>query len=131
MEVQDHLRQAANRFTSPFASVIFNEAAADEVSAPERAAMDRVIAWASSQEPRSLRAMALQIDRFLVPGMSGPSMLRLGRLMEERAPKAIALMPRLSRKHALLTRAAEIARIFSPAALERLAAALREESTRS
>lgn len=130
MEVQEQLREAAIRFTSPFANVIFNGEALEEVSPAERACVDRALTWVASLEPRALRAIALQIDRYLVAAMSGPSMLRLARLLEERAPTAIALMPRLSRKHALLTRAAEIARIFSPAALERLAAALREECIR-
>jgi hypothetical protein len=130
MDMPQQLREAANRFTSPFASVIFNEDAKDDVSDSERASVDRALAWVSTLDPRALGALAVQIDRVLVNAMSGPSMLRLGRLIEDKAPQAIALMPRLSRNHALLTRAAEIARIFSPAALERLARALREESAR-
>lgn len=129
--MQEQLHAAANRFTSPFASVIFNEEGAVDVTESERRSVERALTWVASLEPRALRAIALQMDRILVPAMSGPSMLRLGRLIEEKSPAVIGLMPRLSRHHAHLTRAAEIARIFSPAALERLARALREETNRT
>jgi len=111
-------------FQSDLANMLFDTAANPDRDAFESSLVERFRQAASVMSSADLRRHAGRIDERLFPHLSGRNFLAVAKLIELRAPSAVENMPRLKeyRRHA--SRAAELAQILSPAALDRVIEAL-------
>lgn len=111
-------------FQSDLANMLFDTPPNPDRDHFEADLVERFRGALSTMRSQDIVRHAARIDERLLPSLSGRNLLAVAKLIELRAPAAIALMPRLSdhRRHAM--KAAELAQILSPVALGRVIAAL-------
>lgn len=93
----------------------------------EREAVQRLRNWLKGATAAQIHAACSEIDGLLVAGLSGVYMLEVARDIEERAPEAIASMPKLLGHLSHLSRSSEIAQMLAPRNLAALTRALRDQ----
>lgn len=124
-----------SRFGSSLSKVLYEEAPGVEggfmPSEQERKLVDLLCARLRSADRQGLHAACMFLEQRVLPYLSGPSMLEVAQIIEEKAPEVIANIPRLAASKSHLRRAGEMSQAFSQENLARLAAAFREEATRA
>lgn len=122
----ESLRAPPARFQSELANVIFDAPAPPDRAAQEgRVTMDLLKAIDAMPSAKLFR-MAPYIDITFLGGtgeqakLSGANKLAVAKAIEARCPAAIPLMPNLGQDQERLRRAAHLARVLAPAALQRL-----------
>lgn len=120
-------------FSSRLADVLFGDKPAGDGPLIADEMVDRFEAWlaeiptASRQERHRLHILAAYIDKQLVAKLSGAHQLRFARIIEAKIPEIVVRMPTLDRREKHLRKSHELAEIFMPESLDRLAAAIQEE----
>jgi hypothetical protein len=120
------MRAPPARFQSDLANVIF-----DAPPPPERAAQESRVTRALLEAIESMTAaklfrLAPYIDVTFIGGpgdrskLSGSHKLAVAKAIEAKCPAAIALMPSLGQDQERLRKAAHLARVLAPSALNRL-----------
>lgn len=117
-------------FAIDIAGVVFGDEVDPLRRAEEDRLVDRFVSWLKAASGDLMRAKCADIDETLVPRLSGPSMLRVARAIEDAYPEVIPSMPRLKGHLLHLQRASHLARVFTPSNLKALADALKEEGMR-
>lgn len=120
-------------FSSKLAEVLFGDKPvgggpliADEV-------VERFEAWiasiplVTSNDRNRLHIFAAYIDRQIVARLPGAQQLRIARIIEAKIPEIVARMPTLDRRERHLRKTSEMAEIFMPESLDRLAQAIQNE----
>ncbi len=106
---------------------MFGERVSKKRAALESADVDRFKVWLDKATPDLMHAQCASIDRQLVSKMSGPGMLKIARLIEEKFPDVVQNMPTLKRHLEHLKRTNTMAQVFMPSSLKMLAQALEAE----
>jgi len=112
-------------FNSDLANMLFGTPPDPSREVFETELVERFEVAVRSMTPRELNRHATKVDAWLLPRLSGKNLLYVAKIMESRAPAALELMPRLRARKSHAMRAAELAQILSPVALERVISALR------
>jgi hypothetical protein len=122
-----HTAQPAS-FASPLANIIFGSAPDPTREEMEFSAVERFRSVLGKATSTEIFRLAPYIDAVFVPMLSGRNLLAVMKLIELRAPAAIENMPTVRKHREHLRRSVEMAQMLSPAALERMIAAIRAEA---
>lgn len=114
-------------FSAELASILFDTPANPAREAQEIEVVRKFEVWIRKTDRKRIWSMALLIDEQVVPLLSGKNLLHVAKLLEDRAPTVIESMTNLRRHKEHLQRAAELAEILSPSALDKLISALAAE----
>lgn len=120
-------------FSSRLADVLFGDKPSGGGPLVADAVVERFEGWlaaiptTTALERHRLHILAAYLDKQLVAKLPGAYQLRIARIIEAKIPEILVRMPTLSRREKHLRRASELAEIFMPDSLERLAMAIQEE----
>lgn len=114
----------SSSFSGALANILFATPADPDRDGDEQKVVARFEGWIKKANSKRVWAMALMIDETIIPLLSGKNLLYVARLIEDRAPGTIVQMRNLRHYKEHLERSAEMAEILSPAALDRLIAAV-------
>jgi hypothetical protein len=114
-------------FSAELASILFDTPANPQRDGREVEVVRKFEDWIRKTDRTRIWRMALMIDDEFVPVLSGKNLLHVAKLLEDRAPTIIDSMPNLRRHKEHLQRAAELAEILSPSALDKLISALHSD----
>lgn len=79
------------------------------------------------EQRQRLQILAGYLDRYIVSRLPVAYQLRVARLIEAKMPELVARMPTLSYRGKHLRRSSDLAQVFMPDSLDRLAAAIQNE----
>lgn len=120
-------------FSSKLAEVLFGDMPLGGGPMIAEETVRRFEAWimaipTQTQEHRQrLHILAGYLDRQIVARLPGAHQLRIARLIEAKIPELVMRMPTLSFRAKHLRRSSDLAQVFMPDSLDRLAAAIQEE----
>lgn len=114
-------------FSDPLAKLIFEEEVPVERLQVEMGLAARLVQRLSRTSLVRLREIVPHADADVVAHLSGRPMLLVADAIESRDPLLIDLMPSLVARRSQIARAKQMANIFRPEQLARLATALEED----
>jgi hypothetical protein len=114
-------------FASSLADILFRDRPAGVGPLVEDDLVARFEKWFVQADLTQLYVMAGYVDRTLVANLPGAHQLAIARVVEERHPRLIFRMPTLLARQDHLRRSHELAEVFMPESLSRLAAAIAKE----
>jgi hypothetical protein len=107
-------------FQSDLANTLFDTPADPAREQFEVALVEEFLATVTVMTSRQIFQHAPEIDRTLLSRLSGRNFLAVAKVIEMRAPSAIETMRRLRKAREHAQQAAELAKILSPEALDRV-----------
>lgn len=114
-------------FSLDIAEVIFGSDVSAVRARSEERVIDRFKEWFDKASKDTIHQNCAGLDRALIGRLSGPSMLKVARMIEARCPEVIVNMPLLNQHFAQLKRAHTMAQVFMPNSLKMLVQALESE----
>lgn len=124
---------ALARFTSSLARVLFvdlDHPGAVRPGTNELRLLETVCEFVRAADRGQLHAACAQIDRDVIPALTGESVLALAATIEANAPWMLENIPRLQIAKQRLLRASDMADSFSGENLRKLAKAIEQEGAR-
>lgn len=116
-------------FSLEIADVVFGERVSKKRMELESLDIERFTVWFAKASLDLMHRKCAEIDKELIAKLSGPSMLKVARLIEARFPEIIENMPNLAKHQQQLTRARTMEQVFMPSSLVLLAQALETEGS--
>lgn len=120
-------------FSSKLAEILFGDKPTGGGPLIADQVVDRFEAWIASiplvttNDRNRLHIFASYIDKQIVSRLPGAHQLRIARIIEAKIPEIVVRMPTLNRRGRHLQKTSEMAEIFMPESLERLAQAIQNE----